>query len=56
MLFYGNKVPAIMSPLLDMCYQKEMNLRQIITSKKRKSKSKDWFCSNVFSVWGCMSY
>lgn len=56
MLYYSNKVPAIMAPLTELCYEKEINLRQIITSKNHNSKSEDCFCSNVFSVLGCMSY
>lgn len=56
MLYYSNKVPAIMAPLTELCYEKEINLRQIITSKNHNSKIEDCFCSNVFSVLGCMSY
>lgn len=45
-----------MAPKVDMHDAKEINLKQIITSKKHNRKSEDCFCSNVFSVLGCMNY
>lgn len=56
MLFCSNKVLSIMAPVAGMHYEKEINLKQIIASKKHNSKSEDCFCSNVFSVLGCVNY
>lgn len=51
MLFCSNKVLSIMAPMAEMHYEKEINLKQIITSKHIIAIARTAFVQMYFLLW-----